>query len=146
MWVGKMVILLLFLPTRAIGCGRSLQDLYFSRLVGASTKAAGVSHDSPRAQTCTIGPDLQKHHQNSTRRPPERKRKRANMGAGEGKKTRNFGRSTGGGSGGGAEGVLGRKSRNKNQKKYLKHFDIAQKSQKKKQIKNTSKNQKERKI
>ena len=30
--------------------------------------AAGVSHDSPRAQTCTFqGPGLQKHHQNSTR-------------------------------------------------------------------------------
>ena len=37
---------------------------------------AGVSHDSPRAQTCTFeGPVLQKPHQNSTRRPPERKKR-----------------------------------------------------------------------
>ena len=39
-------------------------------------KAARVSHDSPRAQTCTFeGRGLQKHHQNSTRRPPERGKK-----------------------------------------------------------------------
>ena len=37
----------------------------------------GVSHVSPRAQTCTFeGPGLQKHHQNSTRRPPEREQER----------------------------------------------------------------------
>ena len=38
--------------------------------------AAGVSHDSPRAQTCTFeGPGLQKHHQNSTKRTNKRGRK-----------------------------------------------------------------------
>ena len=38
--------------------------------------AAGVSHDSPRAQMCTFqGSGLQKHHQNSTRRHPEREEK-----------------------------------------------------------------------
>ena len=74
-----------------------------------------------RAQTCTFeGPVLQKLHQNSTRRPPERKKrhkktprerekerhektpprekKRAKMGAGEEKQARNFGRSDGVGS------------------------------------------------
>ena len=49
--------------------------------------AAGVSHDSPRAHT----PGLQKHHQNSTREPPEREEKNE-FPVGEGKKkTRNFG-------------------------------------------------------
>ena len=51
------------------------------------------------------GPDRPKHHQNSTRTPPrERKkdttqdpqREKVEMGVGEGKKTRNFGRSGGG--------------------------------------------------
>ena len=38
---------------------------------GRSVGAARVSHDSPRAQTCTLeSPDRPKHHQNSTRRPP----------------------------------------------------------------------------
>ena len=38
--------------------------------------AAGVSHDRPRAQTFTFErPGLQKHHQNSTRRHPEREEK-----------------------------------------------------------------------
>ena len=33
-----------------------------------SIGAAGASHNSPRAQTCTFqDPDLQKHHQNTTR-------------------------------------------------------------------------------
>ena len=43
----------------------------------AKTKARpGVSHDSPRAQTCTFQcPGFQKHHQNSTRRHPERQKK-----------------------------------------------------------------------
>ena len=41
------------------------------------------------------GPGLQKHHQISTRRPPEREKKTI-MGAGEGKKERHFGRSGGG--------------------------------------------------
>ena len=40
-------------------------------------EAAGVSHDNPGAQTCTFeGPRIQKHHQNSTRRPPEREREK----------------------------------------------------------------------
>ena len=40
------------------------------------SKAAGVSHNSPRAQTCTFErPGLQKHHQNSTRRSPRERRK-----------------------------------------------------------------------
>ena len=50
----------------------------------------GVSHDNQRAQTCTFeGPGLQKHHQNSTRRPQR-----------ERQKERNFGRSGGWWSGG----------------------------------------------
>ena len=69
-------------------------------------------------QTCTFeGPGLQKHHQNSTRRPPERERKtredtqrakqRAKMGAERGKKkARNFGWS----GRGGRRGVLRRRS------------------------------------
>ena len=49
--------------------------------------AAGVSHDSPRAQTCTFeGPGLQKHHQNSTGRHPEREEKNEFCG-GRGKKS-----------------------------------------------------------
>ena len=45
--------------------------------------AAGVSHDSPRAQTCTFeGPGLQKHQQNSTKGPQrERRMKRAKFWA-----------------------------------------------------------------
>ena len=47
--------------------------------------AAGVSHDSPRAQTCTFeGPGLQSHHQISTKRPP-REEERMKIVAGEGK-------------------------------------------------------------
>ena len=39
------------------------------RVAQTCPKAAGVSHDNQRAQTCTFeGPGLQKHHQNSTRR------------------------------------------------------------------------------
>ena len=42
-------------------------------------EAAGVSHDSPRAQTCTFeGPGLQSHHQNSTKRPPREEEKNEN--------------------------------------------------------------------
>ena len=66
--------------------------------------AVGVSHESPRAQTCTFeSPGLPKNHQNSTIRH-QRQRKRTKMGAGEGKK-RNFGRSGGGRSGGRVSGV-----------------------------------------
>ena len=43
--------------------------------------AAGVSHDIPRAQTCTFeGPGLQKHHQNSTKGPPREGEKNENCG------------------------------------------------------------------
>ena len=50
--------------------------------------AAGVSHDSPRAQTCTFQDTCaSKHHQNSTRRPPERHRNSETV-AGKGKKKR----------------------------------------------------------
>ena len=50
--------------------------------------AAGASHDNQRAQTCTFeGPGLQKHHQNSTRRVPEREEKNEFCG-GRGKKKR----------------------------------------------------------
>ena len=58
--------------------------------------AAGVSHDNQRAQTCTFeGPGLQKHHQNSTRRPPREGRKEGNFRWERVKKERNFGRSKG---------------------------------------------------
>ena len=82
-----------------------LFDLLFSSLTAASvglmTKrahlefsgfdAARVSHDSPRAQTCTFeGPGAS----NTTKIPredPQRGKKRMNFAAGEGKKARNFG-------------------------------------------------------
>ena len=52
-------------------------------------KAAGGSHHSPRAQTCTFkGPGLQKH-QNSTRRPPRERRNNENCG-GRGEKRAKF--------------------------------------------------------
>ena len=42
-----------------------------------SSGAAGVPQDNQRAQTCTFErPGLQKHHQNSTRRPPRGRRKK----------------------------------------------------------------------
>ena len=70
--------------------------------------AAGVSHDSPRAQTCTFeGPGLQKHNQNSTKKDQQEREKRIKTVSGEGKKERNFGRSGGGGSGGGGSGGRG---------------------------------------
>ena len=52
-------------------------------------EAAGVSHDSQRAQTCTFEPWRFKTPQNSTRRPPERDKKSEN-GSGEGKKSAKF--------------------------------------------------------
>ena len=52
----------------------------------------GAAQDSPKAQTCTFeGPRLLKHHQNSTRKQPEREEKNEFCG-GTG---RNFGRSRG---------------------------------------------------
>ena len=57
---------------------------------GRSGGAAGVPHDSPRAQTCTFqGPGLQKHQQNSTKGPQERER-RMKIVAGGGKKRAKF--------------------------------------------------------
>ena len=54
--------------------------------------ALGLSCATPAAlQMCTFqGPGLQKHHQNSTRRPL-RGKKRTNFAAGEGKKRANLG-------------------------------------------------------
>ena len=60
-------------------------------LLNVCVKAAGVSHDSPRTPNVHIsGSRCFKHHQNSTRRHPERDRKNEN-GSGRGKKARNFG-------------------------------------------------------
>ena len=80
------------------------QNSFFSSLSGGGLlvefwcEAAGVSHHSPRAQTCTIkGPGLHKNHQNSTRRYTVSDKNRAK---GDGKKTRNFVRFSGGGSAG----------------------------------------------
>ena len=58
--------------------------------VGArSGGAAGVSHDNQRAQTCTLEhPGLQKHHQNSTRRPPRERRKNGITGGREKKRAK----------------------------------------------------------
>ena len=58
----------------------------------AASGPPGLAHDSPRAQTCTFClrvPALQKHHQNSTSRHPER-HKKSEMVAGEGKKSAKF--------------------------------------------------------
>ena len=69
---------------RRVGGPEPLLGVFFSLNFGG-VFATGASHDSPRAQTCTFeGPGLQKHHQNSTRRHPERDKKSKN-GAGEGK-------------------------------------------------------------
>ena len=52
--------------------------------------AAGVSHDSPRAQTCTFElPGLQKTTK-IPREDPQREEKRTNFAAGEGKKKAKF--------------------------------------------------------
>ena len=65
--------------------------------------AAGVPHDSPRAQTCTFErPGLQKHHQNSTRRPPRERRKKEISGGREKKKSEILGGPGEGRSGGGS--------------------------------------------
>ena len=85
-------------------------------------EAAGVSHNSPRAQTCTFGGSRVCHenHHNSTRRHPERETKRAKMGAGEGeKKKRNVGRSRGGRSRRGGSG--GRTAHNTQHTTHNKH-------------------------
>ena len=69
--------------------------------------AAGVSHDSPRAQTCTFeGTGLQKHHQNSTKRPPQRMK----FSVGEKNKSEILGVSGERRSGGGVSGGESQKS------------------------------------
>ena len=57
--------------------------------------AAGASHDSPRAQTCTFEGSAFKNTTKIQREDPQRGKKRTNFPAGEGKKERNFGRSWG---------------------------------------------------
>ena len=80
------------------------QNSFFSFLCGA----AGVSHDSPRAQTCTFeGPGLQKHHQNSTRRHPEREEKNEFCGGRGKKKSKILGGPGEGGPGKGGPGKGG---------------------------------------
>ena len=83
--------------------GRSNVHVWSSRIVMWSPgglEAAGVSHDNQRAQTCTFeGPGLQKHHQNSTRRHPEKEEKNEFCGGRGKKKERNVGRSGKGGPG-----------------------------------------------
>ena len=67
-----------------------------------------VSHDSPRAQTCTFGgPGLQKHPKIQREDLPEREKKERNFRLEREKKERNFGRSGGG-------GVRGRPTNNTN--------------------------------
>ena len=60
----------------------------FPSFFPSPARAAAVSHDSPRVQTCTFeGPGAS----NTTKIPredPQRERKRTKMGAGEGKKKR----------------------------------------------------------
>ena len=54
--------------------------------------AAGVSHDNPKAQTCTFeGPCFQKHHQNSTKRTKREGEKNKKLWREREKKARNFG-------------------------------------------------------
>ena len=54
------------------------------------TGPPGLAHDSPRTQTCTFqGTCASKHHQNSTRRPPERHRNSETV-AGKGRKRAKF--------------------------------------------------------
>ena len=49
---------------------------FFSLSLWVSSRGI-LSHDSPRAKTRTFeGPGRPKHHQNSTRRPPERKKRK----------------------------------------------------------------------
>ena len=61
-------------------------------LSSLSWGSARVSHDSPRAQTWKIeGPGLQKHHHNSTRRPPREGIKKEKCGGRGQKKSDIFG-------------------------------------------------------
>ena len=58
---------------------------------GESGGAAGVSHDSPRAQTCTFeGPRVFKNTTKIQREDPQRGKKRTNFAAGQGKNSAKF--------------------------------------------------------
>ena len=75
---------------RARSTSANFWMLNFGTTKSGALKGAGVSHDSPRAQTCTFQhPGLQKHHQNLTKGPQERER-RMKIVAGEGKKRAKF--------------------------------------------------------
>ena len=88
------------------------------------------------------------------REDPQRERKRAKMGAGEGKKVRNFGRSDGGGSGGGgpsgrgsgaggpAQGVSGGGNEKKQKSKHLGNSWTVCRNTKKKNFKKGEKKKK----
>ena len=65
-------------------------------------KTVGVSHDSPRAQTCTFRVPVFKNTTKNQREDTQRETRRAKMWAGEGKKKRNFGRRCGWSSAGGS--------------------------------------------
>ena len=80
LWRSSRVFLVVFLKRRG-------RQMFTFGVLGLSCEAlegpetAGVSHDNPRAQTCTFqGPHLQKHHQNSNERSSERGRKNENCG------------------------------------------------------------------
>ena len=60
----------------SLGLLVSFFSLWGSSRAPSGLQAAGVPQDSPRAKTSTFeGPDRPKHHQNSTRRSPEREKK-----------------------------------------------------------------------
>ena len=60
-------------------------------VLGRAPKAAGVSHDSPRAQTCTFtGPGLQGRCRGFGEKTPRDREKERKWGRGEGKKSAKF--------------------------------------------------------
>ena len=64
--------------------------------LSSAPKPPGLHTTARELQTCTFeGPGLQKHHQNSTRRHPEREEKNEFWRREREKKERNFGRSRG---------------------------------------------------
>ena len=67
---------------------RTIAVLRLSCETPTAPGAAGVSHDSPRAQMCTFqGSGLQKHQQNSTKGPQERERRMKIVAGGGNKKS-----------------------------------------------------------
>ena len=72
----------------------------------------GFTRHTESPNVLISGPRCFKHHQNSTRRPPEREKER--KWGREGKKARNFGRSGGGGSAQGVSGGGHEKKKSKN--------------------------------